>query len=170
MANRIYRRFVAVRSGLRLPHVDPESDDDLPRPADLDNPEVRRLARAYATNVVLYGSGDEGSLRSTATADGSRPSRSRWARTPVPAGAHREGVGGVERPSPSVSRPSRRSTGRVVPLADPPPTAQSGGSAPTPADSSRWVGNYPLSRARRSAPITNHFKTEEHAIEAPSTG
>jgi len=71
MANRIYRRFVAQCDlGLDF-HTSTQNRTTIYHArADLDNPEVRRLARAYATNVVLYGSGDEGSLRSTATADG----------------------------------------------------------------------------------------------------
>lgn len=38
--------------------------------ADLENPEVERLARAFGANVVLYGEADEGSLRTSATAVG----------------------------------------------------------------------------------------------------
>jgi len=101
MANRIYRRFVAQCDlGLDF-HTSTQNRTTIYHArADLDNPEVRRLARAYATNVVLYGSGDDG----VAPVDGDRgrdPDRHGrdGARTPVPAGAHREGVGGGrERP------------------------------------------------------------------------
>ena len=37
--------------------------------ADIERPEVRKLAEAFGTNVVLSGEGDEGSLRSVATRD-----------------------------------------------------------------------------------------------------
>jgi len=161
-----------VRSRPRLPHVDPESDDDLPRPADLDNPEVRRLARAYATNVVLYGSATR-----VAPVDGDRgrdPDRHGrdGARTPVPAGAHREALEGVE----SVLAEYELTPGEAV--------HWPGWFQSTAADSTkRWLradtgglvemewGPYPLVyEGETICTITNHFKTEEHAIEAPSTG
>jgi len=38
--------------------------------ADVEDPEVARLARAFGANVVLAGAGEAGSLRGTATANG----------------------------------------------------------------------------------------------------
>jgi len=155
MANRIYRRFVAQCDlGLDF-HTSTQNRTTIYHArADLDNPEVRRLARAYATNVVLYGSGDEGRSGRRRPRTGSPDRHGRdGARTPVPAGAHREGVGGSSvlaeyelTPGEAVHWPGGSSR--------PPPTAQSGGSAPTPADSSRWSGAPTRSstRARRSAP------------------
>jgi len=38
--------------------------------ADLSNPAVESVARAFGANVILSGTGDDGSLRKTATGDG----------------------------------------------------------------------------------------------------
>jgi len=174
MANRIYRRFVAQCDlGLDF-HTSTQNRTTIYHArADLDNPEVRRLARAYATNVVLYGSGDEGRLRSTATADGIPTVTVEMGR------AHRfqpvlieKALEGSRASSPSTSsRP-----GEAV--------HWPGWFQSTAADSTkRWLradtgglvemewGPYPLVyEGETICTITNHFKTEEHAIEAPSTG
>ena len=71
MANAIYDRFVrqcdyvvdlhtSTRNRTTMYHVR----------ANMSDPEVARLARAFGANVYLSGAGDEGSLRRTACADG----------------------------------------------------------------------------------------------------
>jgi len=172
MANRIYRRFVAQCDlGLDF-HVDPESDDDLPRPGRPRQP------RSPATRAGVRD--ERGAVRirrrGVAPVDGDRgrdPDRHGrdGARTPVPAGAHRRRWRGRERP-----RRVRAHARRGGPLA--------GWFQSTAADSTkRWLradtgglvemewGPYPLVyEGETICTITNHFKTEEHAIEAPSTG
>jgi predicted deacylase len=71
MANRIYERFVrpcdfgidfhtSTRNRTTMYHVR----------ADTSRPEVNRLARAFASNLILSGEADPGSLRTVATNDG----------------------------------------------------------------------------------------------------
>ena len=71
MAKKLYDRFIApcdlgidfhtsTRNRTTMYHVR----------ADLEKPDVDRLARTFAANVVLYGEGAEGSIRTTATNDG----------------------------------------------------------------------------------------------------
>lgn len=71
MANVIYNRFIkqcdvgldfhtSTRNRTTMYHVR----------ADMDHPEVSRLARAFGANVVLSGEADAGSLRTVATNNG----------------------------------------------------------------------------------------------------
>lgn len=71
MANVIYNRFIkqcdfgldfhtSTRNRTTMYHVR----------ADMKNPEVARLARAFGANVILSGEADAGSLRTVATNDG----------------------------------------------------------------------------------------------------
>jgi predicted deacylase len=71
MANQIYERFVrpcdfgidfhtSTRNRTTMYHVR----------ADMNRPEVARLARAFAPNLILSGEADGGSLRTVATNDG----------------------------------------------------------------------------------------------------
>jgi len=173
MANRIYRRFVAQCDlGLDF-HTSTQNRTTIYHArADLDNPEVRRLARAYATNVVLYGSGDEGRSGRRRPRTGSRPSRSRWgAHTGSSRCSSRRRWRGRERP-----RRVRAHARRGGPLAGVVPVdrrRQHKAVAPRRHRRTRRRdgGPYPLVyEGETICTITNHFKTEEHAIEAPSTG
>ncbi len=71
MAHRVYRGLLAACDlGIDL-HTSTRNRTTMYHVrADLDNPQVERLARAFGASVVLFGGGDGGSLRSVATADG----------------------------------------------------------------------------------------------------
>ena len=71
IANAIYQRFIrpcdygldlhtSTRNRTTMYHVR----------ADMKNPEVNRIARAFGANLILSGEADAGSLRSVATANG----------------------------------------------------------------------------------------------------
>ncbi|WP_144798897.1 succinylglutamate desuccinylase/aspartoacylase family protein [Halorubrum depositum] len=174
MANRIYRRFVSQCDlGLDF-HTSTRNRTTIYHArADLENPDVRRLARAFATNVVLYGSGDQGSLRSTATADGIPTVTVEMGR------AHRFQPVLVEKALEGVE--SVMAEYELLPNE---PVHWPGWFQSTSVDSTkRWLradtgglvemewGPYPLVyEGETICTITNHFKTEEHAVEAPFDG
>jgi predicted deacylase len=141
--------------------------------ANVSDPAVERLTRAFGANLVLSGTGDNGSLRAVATASG----------TPTVAvemgKAHRfqpalieKAIAGVESvlaeydmlPGHSVLHPGWR---RVI--GD--DTEKSWLRADTGGLVDMQWGPYPLVRAGETiCTITDHFGEEEHAVEAPFTG
>ncbi len=174
MANQIYRRFVApcdlgvdfhtsTRNRTTIYHAR----------ADLTNPAVERLARAFATNVVLYGEGDEGSLRSVATADGTTTVTIEMGR------AHRFQPVLIEKALEGVE-----SVLAEYELLPGEPVHWPGWYKTTAADSTkRWLradigglvemewGPYPLVHEGEAiCTISDHFKTEEHTVTAPFDG
>lgn len=174
MANQLYRRFVSQCDlGLDF-HTSTRNRTTIYHArADLNDPAVERLARAFATNVVLYGEGDAGSLRSVATADGIPTVTVEMGRAhrfqPVLIQKALEGVESVLAeygllPDAAVHWPGWYKT--------------------TSADSTkRWLradrgglvemewGPYPLVHEGETiCTITNHFKTDEHEVTAPFDG
>ena len=174
MASEIYHRFVAQCDlGLDF-HTSTRNRTTIYHArADLTDPDVERLARAFATNVVLYGEGDEGSLRSVATANGIPTITVEMGRAhrfqPVLIEKALEGVESVLaeygfHPDEAVHWPGWYTT--------------------TAADSTkRWLradtgglvemewGPYPLVHEGEAiCTITDHFKTEERVIAAPFDG
>ncbi|WP_440769197.1 succinylglutamate desuccinylase/aspartoacylase family protein [Natronorubrum sp. DTA28] len=174
MANRIYRTFISqcdygidfhtsTRNRTTMYHVR----------ADLEDPEVTRLARAFGANVLLYGGGDGGSLRSTATADG------------IPTITVE--MGRAQRLQPALIEKAVAGTESVLAeydlLPDLEPTEPSWVTE-TAADSTKqWLradtgglvemqwGPYPLVHEGETiCTVSDHFKTEEHVVTAPFTG
>ena len=174
MANRIYQRFISQCDlGLDF-HTSTRNRTTIYHArADLNDPAVRRLARAFATNVVLYGAGDAGSLRSTATADGIPTVTVEMGR------AHRFQPVLVEKALEGIE-----SVLAEYELLPDEPVHWPGWYQTTSADSTkRWLradtgglvemewGPYPLvQEGDRICTITNHFRTDEHVVTAPFTG
>ena len=174
MAYEIYHRFIAqcdfgvdfhtsTRNRTTIYHAR----------ADLSDPAVERLTRAFSTNVVLYGEGDGGSLRSVASAAGIPTITIEMGR------AHRfqpvlieKALAGVE----SILAEYELLPGKAV--------HWSGWYMATAADSTkRWLradtgglvemgwGPYPLVHEGETiCTISNHFKTAEHTVTAPFDG
>ena len=174
MANRLYAQFVgqcdlgidfhtSTRHRTTIYHVR----------ADLNDPAVERLARSFACNVVLYGGGDAGSLRSVATGDGIPTITVEMGRAhriqPVLIEKALEGVESVLAeydvlPGEAVHWPgwfkstSAESTKRWL-------RADVGGLVEM-----QW-GPYPLVREGEAiCTITDHFSTREHVVTAPFDG
>ncbi len=174
MANEIYRRFVAPCDiGLDF-HTSTRNRTTIYHArADLENAGVERLARAFATNVVLYGTGDAGSLRSVATAAGIPTVTVEMGR------AHRFQPVLVEKALEGVE--SVLAEYGLLPTE---PVHWPGWFESTAADTTkRWLradagglvemewGPYPLVHEDETiCTVTNHFKTEEHVINAPFDG
>jgi len=172
MANRIYRRFVAqcdlgldfhtsTQNRTTIYHARPTSTT--PKSGDSRGRTRRTWCCTDPATRVAPVDGDRGRDPDRHGRDG--------ARTPVPAGAHREGVGGS-----SVLAEYELTPGEAV--------HWPGWFQSTAADSTkRWLradtgglvemewGPYPLVyEGETICTITNHFKTEEHAIEGPFDG
>ncbi|WP_267643848.1 succinylglutamate desuccinylase/aspartoacylase family protein [Haloarchaeobius amylolyticus] len=141
--------------------------------ADVGNPAVERLAEAFGTNVILSGEGDEGSLRAVA-------SRNDIPTLTVEMGkAHRfqpqlieKAISGVESvlaeygvyPEGTVDEPRwrkvmgpdeekrwlRADTGGLVEM--------------------KWGPNPLVHEGETICTVSDHFKEDEHVIEAPFTG
>jgi predicted deacylase len=174
MAYQIYRRFIAQCDlGIDF-HTSTRNRTTIYHArADLTNPDVERLARAFATNVVLYGEGDEGALRSVATADGIPTITVEMGR------AHRFQPVLIEKALEGVQ--SVLAEYEFLPGE---PVHWPGWYKTTAADSTkRWLradtgglvemewGPYPLVHEDEAiCTITNHFKTEEHVVTAPFDG
>ncbi len=174
MAHQIYRRFIAPCDlGLDF-HTSTRNRTTIYHArADLTDPDVERLARAFAANVVLYGEGDGGALRSVATADGIPTITVEMGR------AHRFQPVLIEKALEGVE-----SVLAEYGLLPGEPVHWPGWYTTTAADSTkRWLradrgglvemewGPYPL--VHEDDPIcsiTNHFKTKEHVITAPFDG
>ena len=174
MAYQLYRRFIApcdigvdfhtsTRNRTTMYHTR----------ADLTNPAVERLARAFATNVILYGEGDEGALRSVATADGIPTITVEMGR------AHRFQPVLIEKALEGVE--SVLAEYELLPET---PVHWPGWYKTTSAESTkRWLradigglvemqwGPYPLvTEGEEICTISNHFKTKEHVVTAPFDG
>lgn len=141
--------------------------------ADIGSPEVEHLAEAFGTNVILSGEGDDGSLRAVATRNGTPTITIEMGK------AHRfqpalieKALDGVENvltdygvyPDGEMSEPSWR---KVM----------------GPTEEKRWIradtgglvemqwGPSPLvHEGDPICTISDHFKDEEHVVDAPFTG
>lgn len=174
MANQIYRQFIAQCDlGIDF-HTSTRNRTTMYHArADLTNPDVERLARAFATNVVLYGEGDEGALRTVATADGIPTITVEMGR------AHRFQPVLIEKALEGVE-----SVLAEYELLPGEPVHWPGWYRTTSADSTkRWLradtgglvemewGPYPLVHEGETiCRISNHFKTKEQAVTAPFDG
>lgn len=174
MANQIYYRYIqqcdlgldfhtSTRNRTTIYHVR----------AELENPAVKRLARAFASNVILTGAGDAGSLRKVATDAGIPTITVEMGR------AHRfqsalidQALRGVE----SVF-------GEYQVLPDQPVHWPGWYKVTDPESEKRWLradvgglvdmewGPYPLvHEGDVICRITNHFNTAEDVISAPFDG
>lgn len=174
MASRIYNAFIdpcdigidlhtSTRNRTTIFHVR----------ADLENPEVKRLARAFGANVVLYGGGDGGSLRSVATAND------------IPTITIE--MGRAQRFQPDLIEKAIDGVASVLAeyeLLPGEPVTWPGWYKFTSIESEkRWIradtggivdmhwGPYPLIHEDEPiCTISNHMKTEERVITAPFTG
>jgi predicted deacylase len=173
MAHQVYERFVSqcdlgldfhtsTRNRTTMYHVR----------ADVDNPDVLRLAEAFGTNVILSGEGDASSLRATASRNGIPTLTVEMGK------AHRfqptlieKALDGVE----SVLTEYGVYDGTV--------TEPSWRKVMGPEEEKRWLraetgglvemqwGPSPLVQAGETiCTITDHFKHEEHVVDAPFTG
>jgi hypothetical protein len=174
MANQIYRRFIShCDLGIDF-HTSTRNRTTIYHArADLTDPAVDRLARAFATNVVLYGEGDEGALRSVATADGTPTITVEMGR------AHRFQPVLIEKALEGVD-----SVLAEYSLLPDRPVHWPGWYTTTSADSTkRWLradsgglvdmewGPYPLVHEGETiCTVSNHFKTDEHVVKAPFDG
>jgi len=141
--------------------------------ADIGNPDVERLADAYGANVVLSGEGGEGSLRAVASRNGTPTLTVEMGK------AHRFQPGLIEKALTGVE--SVLAEYGVYPEGS--VTTPSWRKVMGPSEEKRWLradtgglvdmrwGPNPLVREGETiCTITDHFKTEEHVIEAPFTG
>ncbi len=174
MAYQLYRRFIAQCDlGIDF-HTSTRNRTTIYHArADLTDPAVERLARAFATNVVLYGEGDKGALRSVATNDGIPTLTVEMGR------AHRFQPVLIEKALEGVD--SVLAEYEFLPEE---PVHWPGWYKTTAADSTkRWLradngglvemewGPYPLVHEGDAiCTITNHFKTEEQVVTAPFDG
>jgi predicted deacylase len=174
MAHEVYERFVSQCDlGLDF-HTSTRNRTTMYHArADMTDPEVARLAEAFGANVILDGAGDDGSLRTVATNDGTPTVTVEMGK------AHRvqrplveRAVAGVESvlaeygvlPAADVAEPSwqkrlggdqekkwlRADTGGLVDMEwGPTPLVHDGDTICT---------------------ISDHFSTEEHVVTAPFTG
>jgi predicted deacylase len=140
--------------------------------ADVSNPGVERLARAFGANVILSGGGDEGSLRAAATNAGIPTVTVEMGK------AHRfqpvlveKALDGVE----SVLAEYDMGDGTVDwpgwwRIVDPAAQKQWLRADQGGLVDMQW-GPYPLVRAGETiCTITDHFSREEHVVDAPFTG
>ncbi|MFB6141049.1 MAG: succinylglutamate desuccinylase/aspartoacylase family protein [Halosimplex sp.] len=174
MAHRVYHRFLAQCDlGLDF-HTSTRNRTTMYHTrADVGNPDVERLADAFGANVVLSGEGDESSLRAVATGDGIPTITVEMGK------AHRfqpalveKALAGVESvlaeygvyPDGTVAEPAWR---KVM----------------GPTEEKRWIradtgglvemewGPNPLvHEGEVICTVSDHFKDEEHVVEAPFTG
>ena len=174
MAHEIYHRFVSQCDfGIDF-HTSTRNRTTIYHArADLTVPQVERLARAFATNVILYGEGDAGSLRSVATAD------------EIPTIAVE--MGRAHRFQPVLIEKALEGVESVLAeygfLPDE-PVHWPGWYKTTAADSTkRWIradtgglvemewGPYPLVHEDEAiCTISDHFKREEAVVRAPFDG
>lgn len=141
--------------------------------ANVSDPTVERLTRAFGANLVLSGAGDSGSLRAAATAAGTPTVTVEMGKAhrfqPVLIEKALEGVESVLGeydflPGGTVLNPGWR---RVI--GD--DTEKSWLRADTGGLVEMQWGPYPLVRGGETiCTVTDHFSHEEHAVEAPFTG
>ncbi|MFC7044489.1 succinylglutamate desuccinylase/aspartoacylase family protein [Halobacteriaceae archaeon GCM10025711] len=174
MAHRIYATFVSrcdfgvdlhtsTRNRTTMYHVR----------ADVTNPDVERLARSFGANLILDGTGDEGSLRKVATDDGIPTITVEMGK------AHRFQPTLIEKAVKGVHS-ALAEYGMVEGAVDWPGwirviDAERAEKAWLRADEGGLVemqwGPYPLVEAGDPiCTITDHFKEEAHVVRAPFTG
>jgi uncharacterized protein len=141
--------------------------------ADLDDPGVERLARAFGANLVLDGAGAAGSIRATATADG----------TPTITVE----MGRAQQFQPLLIDRAVRGVRNVLAALDVFPARSATRPAwyvtTTSATARRWLraddgglvemqwGPYPLvEEGDPICTITDHFMADEQTVRAPFTG
>ncbi|MFB6136710.1 MAG: succinylglutamate desuccinylase/aspartoacylase family protein [Halobacteriaceae archaeon] len=174
IANQVYRRFVSQCDlGLDF-HTSTRNRTTMYHArADVEDPEVARLADAFGTNVVLSGEGEEGSLRSVASADGIPTLTVEMGK------AHRFQPGLVEKALDGVE--SVLAEYGVYPEGS--PVEPSWRKVLGPAEEKRWLradtgglvemqwGPNPLVHEGEAiCTVTDHFKDEERVVESPFTG
>jgi predicted deacylase len=174
MAHRVYQRFLSQCDlGLDF-HTSTRNRTTMYHArADVGNPEVERLAEAFGTNVILSGEGDEASLRAVASRNGIPTLTVEMGK------AHRFQPGLVEKaldgvesvlaaydvyPEGTVTEPSWR---KVMG-----PTeekrwlrADTGGLVEM-----KWGPNPLVHEGETICTVSDHFKDDEHVVEAPFTG
>jgi predicted deacylase len=173
MANAIYTRFVSQCDYVVDLHTSTRNRTTMFHVrADMRDTEVRRLAHAFGANVYLSGTGDEGSLRKTACADGIPTITIEMGR------AHRFQADLIERaregiesvlaeygmlPDAPVVWPGWR---RVIDEASEKTwlRADTGGLVEMKAETPF------VHEGETICTITNHFKTREKVVTAPFTG
>ena len=174
MAHRIFDRFISQCDyGIDL-HTSTRNRTTIYHArADLEDPAVERLARAFGANVVLYGDGDGGSLRAAATSAGIPTITVEMGR------AHRFQPALIERAIDGVENVLAEYD--VLPDIEP---EEPKWYTTTAADTTkRWLradtgglvemqwGPYPLvHKGEPICTVSNHFKTEERVVTAPFTG
>ncbi|MUV60413.1 succinylglutamate desuccinylase/aspartoacylase family protein [Halobacterium sp. CBA1126] len=174
MAHEVYRRFVSQCDAVVDFHTSTRNRTTMYHVrANTANEDVVRLAEAFGANVILAGTGDEGSLRSTATRDGIPTITVEMGK------AHRfqrplveKALGGVESvlaeygvlPDGDVAAPNwqevlggnqekrwlRADTGGLVEM--------------------QWGPTPLVHEGETICTISDHFSTEEHVVDAPFTG
>ncbi|WP_251341841.1 succinylglutamate desuccinylase/aspartoacylase family protein [Haloplanus halophilus] len=174
MAHRVYQRFVSQCDlGLDF-HTSTRNRTTMYHArADVDDPAVERLAEAFGTNVILSGEGDEGSLRGVASRNGVPTLTVEMGK------AHRFQPGLIEKALDGVE--SVLAEYGVYP--DGTVTEPAWRKVIGPTEEKRWLradtgglvdmtwGPNPLVHAGETiCTISDHFKDEEHAVEAPFTG
>ncbi|AUV80326.1 deacylase [Salinigranum rubrum] len=173
MAHRVYSRFVSqcdlgldfhtsTRNRTTMYHVR----------ADVENPETRRLAEAFGANVILSGEGEESSLRAVASRNGTPTVTVEMGK------AHRFQSGLVDKALEGVE-----SVLAAYDVFDGVVAEPSWRKVMGPDEEKRWLraetgglvemqwGPSPLVHEGETiCTITDHFKHDEHVIEAPFTG
>ena len=174
MANRVYQQFItqcdlgidfhtSTRNRTTMFHVR----------ADIENPEIERLADAFGTNVILAGGGEPNSLRTVATQNGTPTITVEMGK------AHRFQPGLIEKALDGVE--SVLSEYDVFPEGTRLEPAWRKVMGPTEekrwirADSGglvdmKWGPNPLVHEGETICTLSDHFKDEERVIEAPFTG
>ncbi|MDX1747640.1 MAG: succinylglutamate desuccinylase/aspartoacylase family protein, partial [Halobacteriales archaeon] len=174
MAHRVYSRFVSQCDlGLDF-HTSTRNRTTMYHArADIGNPDVDRLARAFGTNVILSGEGEGTSLRATASRNGIPTITVEMGK------AHRFQHGLIEKALDGVESVLAEygvyHRGTVI--------EPSWRKVMGPSEEKRWLradtgglvemqwGPDPLVHEGEAiCTITDHFKDEEHVVEAPFTG
>lgn len=174
MAHRVYDRFVSrcdvaldfhtsTRNRTTMYHVR----------ANVDDPDVARLAEAFGANVILSGEGESSSLRAVASRNGTPTITVEMGK------AHRFQPALVDKALDGVE--SVLATYDVSPEGT--ATEPSWRKVMGPDEEKRWLraetgglvemrwGPNPLVREGETiCTITDHFKHDEHVVEAPFTG
>ena len=174
IAHEVYERFVS-RCDLGLDfHTSTRNRTTMYHVrADLEDPEVERLARAFGANVLLHGTGETGSLRSVATANGTPTITVEMGK------AHRFQPALIEKAVAGVENV----LAEFGALADVEPTEPKWRTIMGGDQEKRWLradtgglvdmewGPHPLVHEGETiCTITDHFRREEHVVTAPFTG
>jgi len=174
IADEVYRRFIApcdvgldfhtsTRNRTTMYHVR----------ADLANPDVERLARAFGANVILQGEGDAGSIRTVSTRAGMPTITVEMGK------AHRFQPALIEKAVDGVENV----LAEFDVLPDVRPTEPKWLTVMGGDQEKRWLradtgglvdmqwGPHPLvHEGDPICTITDHFRREERSVEAPFTG